>query len=314
MRPETVPISVVICTRDRPDQVRRCLENVRWLNPRPLEVIVVDQGSAPIEIPPGIRSLKHLRTGERGLSRARNLGLAAAQGRVVAFLDDDCTVGPGWAGSVAAAFERHRDAGIVFGKVVGPSRVEGMYVPVYSIVGERRLTGRLASPRAHGIGAAMYLRAGLVDVVGSFDPELGAGSGLHSSEDWDYTFRALTRGVTVVETATITVQHHGARRYADGSASDLLRKNAFSHGAVHAKLVRCFDPMAIVLIASELVSMLKLLRPWNVLLKKPTNIARPAMYAAGFAAGMRMPVDRGRKVFVRHGPKEQAMLAEVGSA
>ncbi len=299
IRAHTVPISVVICTRDRPEQIRRCLENVSWLNPQPQEVIVVDQGSAAFEIPAGITGFKHIRTNERGLSRARNLGVATAGGKVVAFLDDDCAVGPGWAADVATAFERHRDAGVIFGQVVGPYPNAGVYVPVYRIIGERRLHGRLAAARAHGIGAAMYIRASTAAVVGSFDPELGAGSDFHASEDWDYTFRALALGIAVVETATITVQHQGARRYADGSAAELLRGNAFSHGAVHAKLLRCLDVTALVLIGAELLTMLRLLRPLNALWKKPTNAARLAMYVMGFGAGLRTPVDREHRVFAR---------------
>ena len=297
-RRDSVPVSVVICTCDRPEQARACLQHVARLDPQPLEVIVVDQGSTSFEIPAGIERVRHIRLSERGLSRARNAGIAASSAQIIAFLDDDCAVKPRWAADVAGAFARHPDAGIIFGEVIGPSRTQGMYVPVYAIAGERRLGGRIAGARAHGMGAAMYVRAAAAPRVGGFDPVLGAGSSFYASEDWDYTFRALAAGVIVVETPTITVLHHGARRDSDGTSRDLLRRNAFSHGAVHAKLLRCLDAIAVVLIASEMVAMLALLRPLNALRRKPTNVARLLMYAAGFTAGLRAPVDVRGRIFL----------------
>jgi glycosyltransferase involved in cell wall biosynthesis len=295
--PKTVPVSVVICTRDRPRDLERCLESVARLDPQPLEVLVVDQGSEPrlpaIQVP----RVRHCPMNSRGLSRARNLGLELARGEIVAFLDDDCTVGPTWAGDVAATFERHPDAGVVFGAVVADSTDLDEYVPAYLIPRERRLKGRASARRAHGIGAAMYLRATTAAAVGEFDPRLGAGGEFRSSEDWDYTFRALATGAVVVETPSVSVRHFGGRRYSDGTAGQLLRWNAFSHGAVHAKLLRCGDPIGLVLVVNEVASLVSLLRPLNALAGMPTNAARLAMYARGLVAGSRRRVRRNQRLF-----------------
>ncbi len=292
------PVSVVICTRDRASDLARCLESVARLDPQPAEVIVVDQGAAPFNPPAGPR-IRHLRSHERGLSLARNLGLAAAGADFIAFLDDDCVVGPTWAADVAAAFTRHPDAGLAFGAVVDPGSDHDAYVPVYSIARERRLMGRMSARRAHGIGAAMYLRATAAADIGEFDPWLGAGGEFRSSEDWDYTFRALAAGVVVVETPEVVVQHFGARRFSDGSAAQLLRWNAFSHGAVHAKLLRCGDPVGLVLVTSEVASLLALVRPLNAFAGRPTNAARLVMYVRGLKAGLRIPVRRSKRLFGR---------------
>jgi GT2 family glycosyltransferase len=297
MTSTSVPISVVICTRDRPDDLGRCLDAVKRLEPQPMEVIVVDQGSMPSATPVYDAGIRHQFMRERGLSLARNEGLALARAGIVAFLDDDCVVGPTWAADVAAVFNRHPDAGIVFGTVVASSPAIDAYVPVYSIPGERRLVGRRSAATAHGMGAAMYVRGTAAAVVGEFDSRLGAGAELRSSEDWDYTFRALAAGIVVIETPTVVVQHHGARRYSDGSAAELLRWNAFSHGAVHSKLLRCFDAIAVVLMATELLSLVTLVRPLNAVVGRPTNAARLVMYVLGFAAGWRIPVRRRVRLF-----------------
>ncbi|TMC54321.1 MAG: glycosyltransferase family 2 protein [Chloroflexi bacterium] len=297
MERRIVPVSVVICTRDRPADLNRCLESLALLDPQPLEVIVVDQGSPPAVLSSATLRVLHRPIAERGLSRARNHGLGVARGDVIAFLDDDCVVGATWAGDVAAIFERDPDAGIVFGTVIGVSADPDDYVPAYAISRERRLVGRTAAARAHGIGAAMYLRAATAAVVGTFDTRLGAGGEFRSSEDWDYSFRALCSGTSIVETPTVVVRHLGAKRYSDGTAARLLRWNAFSHGAVHAKLLRCGDWIAIVLMSNELLSLTAAVRPWNALWRRPTNAARLYMYVRGLGAGLRAPVSKSEMLF-----------------
>lgn len=291
-------ISVVVCTRDRPDDLRRCLDSVAALDPQPMEVIVVDQSSTPSLPPANGLAIRHHVMWERGASHARTRGLALAQGTVVAFLDDDCVVAPTWLADVAAAFKRHPDSGLVYGAVVAAGPEVDAYVPTYSIQRERRLKGRMSAHKAHGIGAAMYLRASTAAVVGEFDPRLGPGSEFRNSEDWDYTFRALAAGVVVTETPTVVVEHFGARSYADGSAARLLRASAYSHGAVHAKLLRCGDPIGVVLVVTEMAALLALIRPFDALKGKPTNGARLVMYLRGLAAGWKPPVRRDQRLFV----------------
>lgn len=285
-------VSVVICTRNRPDDLARCLASLSTLSPRPKEVIVIDQGDSPAQPldPSTIPELHHHITGERGLSRARNLGITLSRGDLVAFLDDDCTVEPTWAGDVAAVFGRHPDAGLVFGAVADGVLDREQYVPTYAVAGERTLRGRLAAVGAHGIGAAMYLPRALAESVGKFDVRLGAGGEFHSSEDWDYTLRLLAAGHSIVETPAVRVIHHGGRSYADGSAASMLRWNALSHGVVHTKLLRRKDPMGVLLVAAELWSCVRLLRPFAGLRGRPTNAGRLVSYANGLVAGLRVPL------------------------
>jgi GT2 family glycosyltransferase len=291
-------VSVVIATRDRAADLERCLETVAALDYPSWDVVIVDQSEGDLtaavvaRFADAIPELRHERTAERGLSRARNLGLAAATGEIVAFLDDDCTVPADWLWLVAAVFERHPDAGLVFGAVRDGLLDEDTYVPSYVVPVERRLAGALAAVRAHGIGAGMYMRRALAERVGPFDPQLGAGGRFLSSEDWDYTFRALRAGSAVVETPTVAIDHHGGRRYEGGEAARLLRGNAFSHGAMHAKLLRCGQPAALLLAAAELWEDVRLLR-----LARPTNAGRLVAYVRGVMAGLTTPVDRGRLVY-----------------
>lgn len=288
-------VSVAICTRNRPADLARCLESIRSLNVPPDEVLVIDQSD--VEGPIDTGRFRIHRMSEHGLSRARNEAITLASSDIIAFLDDDCTVPPDWTEALTGAFERHPDASLIFGQVRRATEDFDEYVPEHVFSRELRLKGRFSSISARGIGAAMYLRASAVKDIGLFDVQLGAGSRFMSSEDWDYVARALAAGSTVVEVPSIVVNHHGGRRYSTGDAARLLRSNAYSHGAVHAKLLRCGEPAAVALVLNEIWCGLVLLRPYNVLLGKPTHAARLLSYVKGLAAGARLPVDRPSRVY-----------------
>lgn len=92
-------ISVVVPTRDRPDALARCLAALaEQRTTEPLEVVVVDDGGGAVA--PGGRVVQ---AGGRGPAAARNLGVRAARGRVVCFVDDDCVPAADWAQRLANA-------------------------------------------------------------------------------------------------------------------------------------------------------------------------------------------------------------------
>jgi glucosyl-dolichyl phosphate glucuronosyltransferase len=106
----TPSISVVICayTERRWEQLLDAVQSVLGQRPPPTEVIVsVDHNAALLE-----RARRHLagvvitdNRQEPGLSGARNSGVAAAVGDVVAFLDDDAVAGPDWLAWLGAGYE-----------------------------------------------------------------------------------------------------------------------------------------------------------------------------------------------------------------
>ncbi|WP_158620283.1 MULTISPECIES: glycosyltransferase family 2 protein [Corallococcus] len=82
-------LSVIIPTRHRPALLRRALTCVAEQTRRPDEVFVIDDGDVPHPFVPsaGVRWVRH--EAPHGAARARNLGASLAQGRFLAFLDDD---------------------------------------------------------------------------------------------------------------------------------------------------------------------------------------------------------------------------------
>jgi len=103
------PLSVIVCSHNRADDLRRCLDALSGLED-PVEVIVVDSASEPPcrEIVDGyaplIERLRYIREDAPGLSRARNRGLVEASADLIAFLDDDAAPHPDWARRIAEPF------------------------------------------------------------------------------------------------------------------------------------------------------------------------------------------------------------------
>ncbi len=98
-------VSVVVCTYNGARTIRDCLKGLGRLEYPDYEVIVVDDGStdrtAAIAREYDCRLIS---TENRGLAHARNVGLAAATGEIVAYLDDDASPDPRWLTYLAATF------------------------------------------------------------------------------------------------------------------------------------------------------------------------------------------------------------------
>jgi glucosyl-dolichyl phosphate glucuronosyltransferase len=110
-------LSVVVCayTLDRWGDTRAAVGSVLTQDRRPDEVVlVVDHCPALHERAskelPGVRVVSS--SGRRGLSGARNTGVAVAHGDVVAFIDDDATAEPGWAQRLLARYDDPRVVGV----------------------------------------------------------------------------------------------------------------------------------------------------------------------------------------------------------
>jgi glycosyltransferase involved in cell wall biosynthesis len=106
-------LSVVVATLDRCEYLRLCLEALgRQTAPaEDFEVIVVDNGSSDetvsvaTELCGELPNVRYVREERRGLSVARNTGVAHSRAAIVAFTDDDAMPHPAWADRIIARFE-----------------------------------------------------------------------------------------------------------------------------------------------------------------------------------------------------------------
>jgi glycosyltransferase involved in cell wall biosynthesis len=173
-------VSVVICaySLDRWDDLAAAVASVGAQSPPPLEtIVVVDHNDALLE-----RARRELEavvvpsTGRPGLSHARNAGIAAAQGEVVAFLDDDAAAEPGWLAALAAPYED--PAVVAVGGAVEPRWLAGRpstFPPEFDWVVGCTYRGHPTErkPVRNVIGANMSFRRSVFEEVGGFDADIG---------------------------------------------------------------------------------------------------------------------------------------------
>ncbi len=120
-----VTVSAVVPTLGRSPWLLPCLEALRKEG---VEVIVVDQGERAVELPAGLAD-RVLRPGRNlGFTGGTNLGISESSGELVATVNDDVLVEPGWAAALSAALESDPRIGSVQGVTLmmdDPIRADG---------------------------------------------------------------------------------------------------------------------------------------------------------------------------------------------
>lgn len=217
-------ISLIVATMGRLDELRALFDSILAQQWPGLDIILVDQNPddrlAPIASEyAGRLPLRHLRTPRPHANAARNLGLRAAIGDIVAFPDDDCTLPPGTLARVANAF-RDPALQVLTGPAASPD-------------------GGLGSGRWHGAGGPITLATVWTSVIefnlwvrrdtalalGGFDEALGPGSRLGSAEGNDLVCRAMTAGHAARYEPALLVVHPDKR------LSDVAAERAHRYGA-----------------------------------------------------------------------------------
>lgn len=174
-------VSVLICTHhpSRFERLGQALRSLEGQSQAPDEVIVVVDGGAELLAQaaaafPAARVLPNART--KGLSGARNTGVLAASGDIVAFLDDDAIAAEDWLASLRAALASQFISG-VGGPIEAswPGRApawlpaEFNWVVGCSFAGQAVERGRIRNL----IGCNMAFRRGALTLAGLFDEEMG---------------------------------------------------------------------------------------------------------------------------------------------
>jgi len=216
------PVSLIICSRDRPGLLRDTVASVLAGDAVPAELVVVDQSAAPHPELGAVGEergciVRYLWTpGARGLSRARNAGIAAARHDLLAIIDDDMFVAPAWFGALVGALLSDAGRGaVVTGRVLpAATGTPGGFVPAL-VVDESpaAYTGRIWKDVLAG-GHMIAQRATLA-AVGGFDERLGAGSPFPAADDNDLGFRLLEAGYRIVYAPEAVVYHRAWRPKGD---------------------------------------------------------------------------------------------------
>src|SRR5688500_16601661 len=95
---ECPPVTVAICTRDRPETLEGCIESLKRLDYPAMEILVVNNSRNPYPTEDLCEraGVTYINVSKAGLSRARNAAIAVATTPWIAFTDDDCRPEPNW--------------------------------------------------------------------------------------------------------------------------------------------------------------------------------------------------------------------------
>lgn len=203
-------ISVVIPHLNQPESLARCLQSLRAGRRRPDEIFVVDNGSSrmPEEICVAVPGVTLLAEPTPGPGPARNRGVAAASGDILAFIDADCLADPDWLAAAAAAMADPA-AEILGGDVrialADPGRMTAL--EAYESIYAYRMDRYIAREGFTGTGN-LVVRRPVLDKVGPF-------AGLAVAEDRDWGQRATRMGYRIRYVPGMRVYHPARESFAE---------------------------------------------------------------------------------------------------
>ena len=201
--PEYPKVSVVVCAYNAEPTINSCLASLKELNYPNYEVIVVNDGSTDrtLEITKCYEYVRLISQENKGLSVARNVGIAAATGEIVAFTDSDCVVDPDW---LTYLVEKFLFSG--FSAVGGPNLPppEDSLVPSCVAVSPGGPTHVLLSDEVaeHIAGCNMAFRREVLQELGGFDPQFRA-----AGDDVDLCWRLQDQGYIIGFSPAAVVWH-----------------------------------------------------------------------------------------------------------
>ncbi len=228
--PLEVPVSVIITTCDRPEDLRNCLQHLRaQTSDRNFEIIVADNrpasGITPTVVKdfPGVRLVSEPRVGG---SYGRNSAFCASTGDIVVTVDDDVTVPPDWLEKLLAPMARPEVLAVT-GNVLPrelETEAQRMYEDLYGGLGEGlerfEVNGHWLSSFNYsppvwdlGVSANSAFRASIFHHpnIGMMPEELGPGTPVGGGEENYLIYRLLRAGGTLVYDPSAYAWHRHRR-------------------------------------------------------------------------------------------------------
>jgi len=258
--PTTVSVDVVVATKDRPDDLERCLTTLvaELESDRNVQILVVDNnpsGGLAKPIVERFPEVTYLEESRQGASYARNRGAAFGAGDIIVTVDDDTTQPPGWLEALITPFSDSM-VGAVTGNVLARSLETESEVlfEKYGALGRGYHVTRYTpdwfeefrdSPPTWDLGATANaaFRREVFESIGGFDESLGTGTPAPCSEDTAAFYDVLASGWDLVYNgrAFVLHRHRGTMEalekqlydYSTGGTAYFLRQLA-EHGDVRS--------------------------------------------------------------------------------
>jgi glycosyltransferase involved in cell wall biosynthesis len=219
------PCTVLICTRDRPADLNRCLRAVAPSIDNDVEVIVVDNDPSDdqTKLIASQYPVRYYRQARRGVNWARARGARLAKHELLLYVDDDVVVSSNWIDEMRRPF-LNDNVGAVTG-AVEPLELEtsgqydheqfssfyrGFDSKTYNLV-----TSIAAAAGQTGAGASMAVRKSVAVNWRAFDAELDGGTAAKSGGDVYALYRILRAGYSVIYAPSALAWHRHRKTHAD---------------------------------------------------------------------------------------------------
>jgi O-antigen biosynthesis protein len=199
-------ISVIVCTHNGSRTIRECLGGLQKLDYPAAEVIVVDDGST--DDTAAIARQFHFRllsTVHGGLAAARNTGLEAATGEIIAYVDDDAWPDPHWLKYLALTFD-YESCAAVGGPNIRPPPDGAIADSVANAPGGPIHVMLTDTEAEHVPGCNMAFRKAALQAIGGFDPRFRT-----AGDDVDVCWQLQAAGLKVAFSPAAVVWHRARK-------------------------------------------------------------------------------------------------------
>lgn len=204
-----IPISVVICTRNRSAHLDQCINSLLKSTDKNFELLVVDNApddGSTKEVAAKYPSVRYMNEPRKGLDIARNTGARSATHGIIAYTDDDVVIEENWVMKIKACFNDPMTMAVTGQVFPLALRARAQYIferywgfnkgylPV--VFSHRYFMTHLSEgvPAWNvGAGANMAFRKEVFDIVGLFDERLDVGAA-GCSGDSEFWYRILASG------------------------------------------------------------------------------------------------------------------------
>lgn len=228
-------VTAVICTRNQPAGLARCLTSLQRQSYPRLRIMVVDNASTSeesrvvTEESQGPFPVTYVFEANPGLSNARNRSMAEAVTDLLAWIDDDEVADPHWVAELVRGYRQSPSASSVCGVMLpgeletvaqawfeeygGHSKGRGFHPAEFSPATSSQQSPLFPLP-PFGTGGNMSMTRQAVERFGGFDPALGAGAPTMGSEDTKALSQILLDGGVVRYQPTALTWHFHRRESA----------------------------------------------------------------------------------------------------
>ena len=206
-------ISVIVPHLNQPKALARCLASLAAQEgvAGPVEVIVVDNGSVetPLEICSMFTNVSLLFESQPGPGPARNKGVNAARGDILAFIDSDCVASKGWLAAIERHFRGSPQATIVGGdvRILCEDPKRPTLLEAYESVFAYRMREYIKKKGFTGTGN-LAVRSAIFSAVGAF-------GGIDVAEDAQWGQRAVQLGYRIGYVPEMLVYHPARKSFAE---------------------------------------------------------------------------------------------------